>query len=233
MSMSTDEGSNSEGERYINQTDLGRKKGVSRQGIKNAANDGKIIIHGTGRAARIDLECPLTIAYLRAPTTPGKATVPAPPTAKPKTIKKKTAPIAPAPDPPVSEEKNIPPDLPANADKVEAFLNKEAVKEKKTQEELEKLKLANQKTRGELIERDTVQDFINGMHEIDNGQWKTLGLKISSKVAAELKIDDDEIVRKVCGVIDAEVLSVLKQIKRDQNRFLKKIGAEKIAKEAA
>lgn len=222
-------------ERYVNQTQLGNMKAppVSRQAIKNAANDGKIIIHGKGRAARIDLKCPLTIAYLKGESNPGKAPAPDPGQPQRKTPAKKSAPTIPEPEPPVSEEKNIPPDLPANADKVEAFLNKEAVKEAKLREEHEKLKLANAKTRGDLVERELVQGFIHRLHEIDNGQWKTLGFKISSDVGAVFDSDDPVLVKKACGVIDAGVLSILKQVKREANKFLKKIGAEKIPKEAA
>ena len=206
---------------------------VTRQAIKRAANDGKIIIHGKGRAARIDLQCPLTIAYLKGESNPGKATTLTPVRGKGKAIAKKTARTTPEPDPPVSEEKNIPPDSPANADKVEAFLSKEAIKEAKLREEHEKLKLANAKTRGDLVERELLQGFIHRLHEIDNGQWKTLGFKISSDVGAVFGSDDPVLVKRACGIIDAGALSILKQVKREANKFLKKIGAEKIPKEAA
>ena len=217
-------------ERYVNQSRLAAIKGKSRQAIGNAVGEGKLVLHGQGRAARVDLECPLTIAYLAAPSNPGKATAPTPGQAKPKPAKKKAAPPAPAPPATVAEEKNIPPDSPANAERVEAFLNKEEVKRAKVEQELEKLILGNKKSRGELIERALVQLYAHKEDEIDNGQWKTLGLKISSDVAAAIGIDDDEHVRKICDVIDREVLSVLKLVKRERNKFLRKIGAEKIAK---
>jgi hypothetical protein len=209
----------------INQTDLANKLKVSRQAINKAIRKGQLVKHGEGRAAYIDLKCPLTVAYMKNGTEQRhgnaqgkpKARTPKPPGKPGKAAPPKTA-------------KESAPESPSNDESVQAFVSNEAIKKLKIEEELEKLKLNNRKVRGELIERATVQAFVHSMHEIDNGQWKTLGLKISSDVAAKLDIDDDVKVRAICDVIDREVLAVLKQVKRDQNRFLKKIGAEKIPK---
>jgi hypothetical protein len=217
--------------------------------------DGKIKLHGQCRAARIDLECPLTKAYLKAPSNPGKATGATPKQVKQKPTRKKDA--RPQPKQSATQKKDIestpeaspqepsitpahplpqgePLDEPvSNAEQVEGYLSDQALKRLKLEEEHEKLKLKNRATRGELIERELVQLYAHKEDEIDNGQWKTLGLKISSDVAAMLGIDDDALVRKVCDLIDKEVLSVLKLVKRERNKFLKKIGAEKIPKERA
>jgi hypothetical protein len=171
--------------------------------------EGKVKLHGTGRAARIDLQDPLTVAYLKAESKSGKPPAPAPPKVKPKATAKAPASGVPKPPAPVAEEKNIPPEKPSNEDEVEAYAGSQALKQLKIREELEKLRLKNRESRGELIKRETVQ----------------------ADVAAVLGIDEDALVRKVCDVVDREVLAVLKQVKREQNKFLKKIGAEKITKE--
>lgn len=222
-----------ENERYVTQSRLAVIKGKSRQAVGKAVGDGKVVLHGQGRAARIDLKCPLTIAYLAAPSNPGKATAPTPGKVKPKPGSKKAAPPAPAPPATVADADNIPPDSPTNIRAVEAHMDKQEIERLNKLQATKKLELGNAKTRGDLIERETVQSFIHQMHEIDNGQWKTLGFSISSDIAAVFESDDSAKVKEVCGVVDKAVLLVLKQIKRDANRFLRKIGAEKIAKEKA
>ena len=203
----------------INQTDFANKLGIKRQAINGAIKAGKLVKHGKGRAAYIDLNCPLTIVYMKSPANQrhvGKTTKP---------------PAPPVPLASGKKGKEIPPDLPDNNEAVEAFIANQAIKDLKLQEDYEKVKLNNRKTRGELVERTLVQAFAHREHEIDNSQWKPLGLKVSSDVAAAFGIDDDEKVRKACGIIDREVLAILKQIKREQNKFLKQIGAEKLPKE--
>ena len=95
-------------------------------------------------------------------------------------------------------------------------------------EQIEKLELENRETRKELIARKFVQRFMDQLYSIHNGQLKTHGLRASSDLAAIFGIEDAALIRRACDKIDKDMLSVLKQIKRDMNKFLKKIGAEKI-----
>jgi len=215
--------------KLVNQSELARKKGVTRQAVKKAISEGRLPVEGSGRAARIDLNHPLTLAWLRTPSTPGKAL--GPPLSRPqgKPAEKKKAEPSPKPKDKEPPEENGRRGLPSNEEDLQEFLQFTSLKNEKLQEELNKVRLDNQKKRGELIERTLVQKFIHGIHEIDNGQWKTLGLKISSDVAAVLGIDEDEKVRSICDLIDKEVMGVLNLIKREQNSFLIKLGAEKIA----
>jgi hypothetical protein len=208
----------------VSQTELASRLQVSRQAINKAIREGKLIKHGSGRSAYIDMKCPLTKAYIKNGTDsrfrPGKA-------------KKKPAPRKPgtkpkAPEPTAEQEKSSGP-----SDEYQESLSfmkeKVSTDRRKKEQEIEKLTLHNRERRGELIEREVVQMFINKLYEIDNGQWKTLGLKIASDVAAEFGTDDDVVIRKACDVIDREVLRVLKQIKHEQKEFLRKIGIERKA----
>ena len=210
----------------MSQADFARHVGAKPQTITKAINAGKIVKHGTGRTGYIDLKEQLTVAYIE---SGGKSPVKPKPKPKPRTRKiPRTPPVV---DSTPTEQEETPSLPPANLDAVEARATQQDLKSLKMEQELLKLQLGNKEKRGELIRRDTVQGFIHSMHEIDQGSWATLGLKISSDVAAVLGIDDDKLVRKVCDKIDKNVRLVSKQVKREMNKYLKKIGAEKIKKE--
>ena len=209
--MSTDKLDNRPG-----QTKFANKLKVSRQAVNKAIKAGLIILHGTGRAAYIDLACPMTQAYIKNASVNrhrGKGT-------KPRTKPDKAPPKKKALDP-------APPSPEAIAS-VEAFTDNQAVTRRKHMEQIEALELKNKETRKELITRELVQAFMNELLAIHNGQLKTHGLRASSDMAAIFGIEDDALIRKACDKIDKDMLSVLKQIKRTMNKFLKKMGAEKI-----
>lgn len=208
--------STSQPDNRISQANFAKKLKVNRQALTNAFNAGKLVKHGKGRQSYINLDCPLTIAYMKSDSANrhrGKVGVPAS-KPDPKSTKKPGKKSSPAPA--------------ENDDDVQAYLDKQEIKHLKIKEEHEKLRLANAKTRGELIDRTVIQDFMHKLHEIDNGLWKTLGLKIASDVAAVFGSDDDALVRKVCDVVEKETFNILKQVKDDQNEFLKELGARKL-----
>ena len=208
----------------LNQTDFAKRLGVERQAVNNAVRKGQLIKHGQGRAAYIDMSCPMTVAYIKnasANRHRGKAGG-----------KARTPRATPAPPPPQKKEPEEAPPSPEAQASAEAFMDKQEIERLKKLEEIENLKIKNAKARGELVERETIQLFIDSMYIIDNGQWRTLGLRVSSDVAALLGIDDDDKIRNMADVIDKAAFNTLKQIKREMNKFLKKIGAKKLLKEA-
>lgn len=217
-------------ERHVHQARLAEIKNCSRAAIGKAIREDRLILHGDGRAGRVDLECPLTVVYLDGiKVKPSKKK---PPRVKPvNAAPKSDDDYIPPPSPPKPDEGESQPDI--NSEKDKSLLEQHEIKKLKVVAELEKLNLNNREKRGELVKRYTVQQFMHRLHEIDNGQWKTLGLKLASSVAAELEIEDEKLVRKVCDVIEKEVLTVLKQVKREQNKFLKKLGAEKLPRKNA
>lgn len=213
----------------LSQSKFAEKLGISRQAVYKAIKTGALILHGKGRAAYIDLDDPLTVAYMKSPSVnrprprtpnpPGKPKAPAPKGSKEKSV-------------PDSPDKQL--DLPAsNDDQVSDYLANREIDRRKKEQEIEKLTLANKARRNELIEREAVQQFIDQIYAIHNGQLRTLGLRASSDLAAIFRIEDDNLIRKACDKIDADVLSILKHIKRDMNKFLKKIGGQKIDKNKA
>ncbi len=200
----------------LSQTEFANKLGIKRQAVNNAVRKGLLVKHGAGRAAYIDMECPMTQAYIKNASVNrhrGKGT-------KPRSKLPKGSPIKKAPE-------AVPPSPEALAS-AEAFTDKQQIERRKTMEQVEELELKNRVRRKELITRELVQAFINKLYTIHNGQLKTHGLRASSDVAAIFGIEDDALIRKACDKIDKDMLSVLKQIKREMNKFMKKIGAEKI-----
>lgn len=203
----------------LNQTNYAKKLKVSRQSINAAIRSGKIVLHGTGRAAYIDLDCPLTKAYSKSRAVQrhtGKDTfdhgIPVPPS-------------------PEDKEIEYAPPSPESIESAKAYHTKQDIERLKKLQETQKLELQNAKSRGELVEREIIQTFVDGMHVIDNAQWKTLDLKVASDVAALLGINDDEKIKDIADIIGKEVINILKLVKREQNKFLKNIGAKKLPKE--
>jgi hypothetical protein len=214
-------------ENHVSQSELARRLKVTRQAIRAAIKKGLLVKHGDGRAAYIDLNCPQTKAYMkngsenrhRPPS--GKTRKPG---SKPKAKDTKSKQPAPGADEPSDSDE---------ADQsLSIFAEKAALERRFKNKQIEKLDLANKARRGELIERSLVEQFVDAMHRIDNGQWKTLDLKIASDVAAEFGIEDDELVRKGAKVIAKEVASILKLVKREQNKFLRSIGGKKLEAQA-
>ena len=209
--MSTDQADN-----RPSQTEFANKLGIKRQAVNNAIRKGLLVKHGKGRAAYIDMTCPMTQAYIKNASVNrhrGKGTKPQ---------------GKPAPAPPKDKATDPAPPSPEAIASANAFEDKVLVERRKLMEQIEKLELDNRETRKELIPRKLTQAFMDKLYAIHNGQLKTHGLRASSDVAAIFGIEDDALIRKACDKIDKDMLSVLKQIKREMNAFLKKIGAEKI-----
>lgn len=211
-------------ERYVHQARLAEIKKCSRAAIGKAIKEDRLILHGEGRAGRVDLECPLTVAYLDgAKVTPSKKK---PPRVKPDPVAPKAKGDNIPPASPDKPEAPTPP--PPKSEKDKSLLEQHEIKRLKVEAELEKLNLNNREKRGELIRRDLVKRYIHKEDEIDNGQWKTLDMKIASDVAAMFGIEDEKKVRGAADIIAREVVAILKQVKRERNKFLKKLGAEKL-----
>jgi hypothetical protein len=204
---------------HLNQTDFAKKMKVTRQAVNKAIREGKLILHGKGRASYIDMDCKVTKLYIRNGSINRHIKNKGKPRSKPKT------------KPPKKKEKESAPESTEHDESAQAFTDKIVTDRDYKRKQTEKIDLEIKARRGELIERYLVQQFIEGLHIIDNGQWKTLGLKVSADVAAVFGIDDEDKIRAACEVIDKETLAILKQVKRESNKFLKKIGAKQIKKQ--
>ena len=205
-------------ENFISQVALARKLEITKQAISKALRNGILIKHKVGKVNKVDLNCPKTKAYIKSSTSARHIKQSPKPQSKPK-----------SPPPGKKAIKQAPPS-PESIANAEAYHDKQEIERLNKLQATRKLELHNAKERGELIKREIVQRFEHRKHEIDNGQWRKLGMKISSDVAAVFGIEDEKLVRKACDVIDREVNLILKQIKREQNKYLKGVGAEKISR---
>lgn len=207
----------------LNQTDFANKLGIKRQAVNNAVRKGQLIKHGQGRAAYVDMACPMTVAYIKNASVNryrGNAGGDTRTPGKPQSIPGSTP-------PPKKEPEQAPPSPEAQAS-LEAFEDKQSMERRKLIEQIEKLELDNRESRKELFARKLLQSFMDKLYALHNGQLKTHGLRASSDIAAIFGIEDDALIRKACDKIDKDMLAVLKQIKREMNKFLKKVGAEKL-----
>lgn len=205
----------------LNQTDFANKLGIKRQAVNNAIRKGQLIKHGQGRAAYIDMTCPMTVAYIaNASTNRHRSKV-----TKPRS--------RPAPAPPEKKSQEPAPPSPEAEASLGAWTDKQLIEHRKLMEQIEKLELDNRKTRNELVARKLVQAFMDKLFTIHNGQLGTLGLRVATDLAAIFGIEDQELIRRACDKTDKDVFAVMKHIKRDMNKFLKQIGGEKIKDEQA
>lgn len=203
------------------QTEFAKKLGIKRQAVNNAIRKGQLIKHGEGRAAYIDTTCPMTQAYIKNASVNryrGKTTKPQGKPATPSPQKKKIEQSPPSPEAQAS---------------IAVFNDKQIMDRRKLMEQIEKLEIENRESREELFSRKLLQSFMNKLFAIHSGQLKTHGLRASSDMAAIFGVEDDALIREACDKIDKDMMTVLKQIKREMNRFLKKIGAEKITDDQA
>ena len=196
---------------HTNQTDFAKKLRVTRQAVHKAITSGVLVLHGKGRTSYIDMDCPKTKAYIKSASTNRH---------RPKSTKPRGKP---APVLPKADRKKSGPEEPDDDNGADEYRLKSKADHLKRLQEIEKLSLANKARRKELIERDMVQDFIDELFTIHNGQLKTLGLRASADVAAIFNIEDDDKIREACDKIDTEMFAVLKQIKRLSNKYLRKI----------
>ena len=83
-------------------------------------------------------------------------------------------------------------------------------------------------TRGELIERKTVQQVFSKIYSIDKAEFCTMGAKLSPDIAAIMEVSDPAIVLRITERIDRETYKVLSHIQRLVNDYLVSIGGENV-----
>jgi hypothetical protein len=92
----------------------------------------------------------------------------------------------------------------------------------------QKLEIANQKARGELISRDLVRRVFGQVYAVDRSIFLAIGPTTAAEIAAEAKIKDDALVLKIEDVITKSIYQGLSAAKRAINDFLTSGGGEPI-----
>jgi transcriptional regulator with XRE-family HTH domain len=203
--------------KQISQAEFARMLGVKRQAINKAIREKRLVLHGKGHKSFIKLDDPATKAYI----ANGSGNRFRQKSVAPKASPKKTVTEA-------GKSKKGEPISKSQESNDELFkINEEnyLIDQKTRQEKLKALQLSNAIMRGEYVRRDLIEEYVDTLFQIDNSQFKTLGLKTSSDIGAVFGVDDDNKIRHTCDIIENEVYKILKQIKREQIKFLKKLEA--------
>jgi hypothetical protein len=98
-----------------------------------------------------------------------------------------------------------------------------SLKEIKTQEEIEKLRIANRQNRGKLIDKRIVKKVFDRLHTIDQNQLKTLGVTASPKISSVYndgnKIKADRLIKELLKygtLTTTSILNILNQGEDDR-----------------
>lgn len=147
---------------------------ITKQAVSKAVSKGKLTTCEVSGRTMIDLDGHLTVEWIR--SHPIQASVPIQKIAKPQTEPEETH------DPP-------PPQTPASA-----YLPQGnnpsgtgdpgnlGLKDRKTQEEILRLEIANDQKRTTLILKESVTTLFGKIHAIDTNQFKTLGPNVNQQI---------------------------------------------------
>ncbi len=109
---------------------------------------------------------------------------------------------------------------------VELAMEKKQLEVDKLRNQVNESDLKIRERRGDLIDRNLVERFVNGVYAIESTQFKSLGPKLSATLAAVAKTDDPAIKIAFEKVIDDEVYKALQNITYKIEVFLGKIKSE-------
>jgi hypothetical protein len=90
----------------------------------------------------------------------------------------------------------------------------------------EKLEIANQKARGELINRELVKRTFGKVYAIDRAIFLAIGPTAAGTIAAKAGIKNDALVLEIEEIITKSIYQGLAAEKREINDFLIAIGGE-------
>lgn len=92
----------------------------------------------------------------------------------------------------------------------------------------QKLEIANQKAKGELISRDLARRVFGQVYAVDRSIFLAIGPTTAGEIAAEAKIKDETVILKIEDIITKAVYQGLAAEKRAINDFLLSGGGEPV-----
>lgn len=107
-----------------------------------------------------------------------------------------------------------------------SYLDKLDVDKLKVIAQIKQLDLTLEEKRQRLVPRITVQRVFSRLYLIDSNELKTLGDKVSARIAATCEIENAEQITEIGNIIEKEIFRSLEHIKRTFNDFLKDCRAE-------
>lgn len=203
--------------RYETKTNFAKRAGISRQAVYKLLSEGKLVAGSTGK---LDVMNETNRDYL---STKKDGLIPNSKKPKKQAIKADT--VKTKDKKPTTETQSLsldydPEDL--------TTISQSSANKLKTIEGIRKIQIANDTARKDLISRDSARSVFSKLYQIDINQWRTLGPNLSPEIAAIVGTDDNEIMLKISDAIDKEVFTILKQVKRIFNDFLKEQKADEI-----
>ena len=98
----------------------------------------------------------------------------------------------------------------------------------KSYHQIQKLKVDTAKARDELINKKLIRSVFSKLYEIDMSQFLTLKDKLIPDLSGIAGVNEEATKLQMGERMDEELWKVLKNVKREMNKFLMKIGDDKI-----
>lgn len=194
----------------VTQREIKDLTGLSKQLISRDCNKGKLTMCMSNNKRMVDLDGHLTIEWLKLKKSRIKG---AP--------EKKEIPIHDKIDmdllnQPSSDSGNNPSGLPSTGES-------KALKDIKVEEQIEQLRIKNQQSRGDLIEKLLIKKLFGKMYEIDQNEFKTINVSITPKISAVYNAANTTKTKDIIELITAETdikASKIKNLKSEINKTL-------------
>lgn len=213
----------------ISQAELARRLKLTRASILYAIRKEQLNTYGEGKDIRIDFMGDETIDYInrinekqKSGKIPNKKK-PGQRKKKPKLVK--TKPRKSNEQVNTIDEGKLRQDFQANPNS----LSRSDVERLKVVEQTNALIIKNEKDRNQLIARQTVQRVISKHFTIEFNQLRSMPANITPELAALCKVDDTLTLLHMEKLLDEEIFSVLKSIKKLLHEFLEGIGTDGLA----
>lgn len=96
----------------------------------------------------------------------------------------------------------------------------------KIYEQLKQIRIKTKKDKQELISRKLIKVLFGKLHEIDENEFKQLKSKIIPDISSIMGCVDPEKMIEAEKRVDEEIYKILKHVKHEIDRFIKKLGGE-------
>ena len=214
----------------MTRADLHRLTGVSKPGITQAVESGRLNVDEHGQ---IDPDDPLTIAYINEPRRQramhGSKLAKKIEVVKEAKTKAMPRPRGPKPKPIAAGPVFTPPSPTSKTQQPKASWKNQPSGEGESYNEAEKRKmiaaadgqeLKNKKALGELVERADVQSVFFQLQAVDSKQILPIGQRTAAEIAAVFGVDDSTKVLQAQELIDIETKRALAQSKKLMDDWL-------------
>lgn len=194
----------------VTQAQIKKLTGLSKQFISKECKAERLTMCESNNKRMVDLDGHLTVEWLRQRSDKiTKKVVPETPIDKDKIIDLINK--------PQQSSGNNPSGL-STADPDEKKL-----KDVKLEEQIEQLRIKNQQSRGDLIEKFQVKKLFGKMYEIDQNEFKTINVSITPKISAVYNTANTTKTKDIIELITAETdikASKIKNLKSEINKTL-------------